>query len=313
MVQDKNYIIHTKRLTKAYGNLRALDSLDLRVPFGGVGLLGPNGAGKSTLIKCLLGLVRTTTGQGQVLGYDINTLNSGLEIRQRIGYMPESDCLIPEAQAIELVKYMGELSGLEPMDAMQRAHEVLHYVGIGDERYRKIKTYSTGMKQKIKFAQAIVHDPILIFLDEPTNGMDPKGRQEMLDLIKDISTKHQKNIVFSSHLLPDVEYICEHVIIINNGRLLLQGKLEDLTRSFNHFEIRIRGDENKFESILNSMGLDFKKSGALYYINSDKELITQLYKVLDGTGIQLRHAVEAKRTLEDIFVANLSDIEGGPV
>jgi len=163
--EQQEYIIQTKAMTKAYGHLLALDSISLKIPFGAVGLLGPNGAGKSTLIKCLLGLVKVTKGTGSVLGNDITSIESGMQIRQRIGYMPESDCLMPELDAVELVKYMGEMSGLPPMTSMQRAHEVLDYIGVAEERYRKIKTYSTGMKQKIKLAQAIVHDPELILLD----------------------------------------------------------------------------------------------------------------------------------------------------
>ncbi len=299
------YLIETTSMVKSYGNLQALDSMDLRVPYGAIGLLGPNGAGKSTLIKCLLGLVTPTKGKATVLGLDTSQVNTAIEIRQRIGYMPENDCLIPSLDAVEHVKYMAELSGLLPMDAIQRAHEVLDYVGIMEERYRKVKTYSTGMKQKVKLAQSVVHDPELIFLDEPTNGMDPQGRDEMLELVKDISTNHGINVIFSSHLLPDVEYICKYVVIMQGGRLVIQGSMDELTGSTGRIEIKIKGDRKIFEKVLKKLKLKYEMSGVYYYVQGGDDLIFTLYKELDGTGIQLRHATGAKRTLEDIFVSNI--------
>jgi ABC-2 type transport system ATP-binding protein len=306
--ETKKHIINTRKMTKAYGHLLALDSIDLNIPYGAVGLLGPNGAGKSTLIKCLLGLVRITSGSGTVLGNDVKSMDAGLMIRQKIGYMPESDCLIPDLDAVELVKYMGELSGLPPMTAMQRSHEVLDYIGVQEERYRKIKTYSTGMKQKIKLAQAIVHDPVLLFLDEPTNGMDPQGREEMLTLIKDISSNHKKNVIFSSHLLPDVEFICSYAVMIAGGRLVIQGDIEELTRSAKMLEIRIKGDGGKFKSILTSEGFDFTQRGSIFIVSGDKDTLSIIYQALKGTDIQLRHAIPAKLSLEDIFVSNIKEL-----
>ena len=244
--KEMEIVVTTKGLSKDYKGLTALNGVELEIPSGPIGLLGPNGAGKSTLIKCLLGLVKPTAGESTILGYSSKNFSTMLEGRSRVGYVPENYCLIPSMDGVSFVKYMGELSGLPPMDAMQRAHEVLHYVGIGDERYRKIGTYSTGMQQKIKLAQAIVHDPELIILDEPTNGMDPQGRQEMLDLIRDIAENHKKNIILSSHLLPDVEYICEHVIILNFGNILIQGNINDLMGEHEEYEIRIKGEEKEF-------------------------------------------------------------------
>ena len=182
---------------------------------GAVGLLGPNGAGKSTLLKSLLGFIVPDKGSMKVLDMDVAT--SPLEIRARIGYMPESDSHIPGMNAVSFVAYCGQLSGLPAADAMQRAHEVLYYVGLGEARYRNIETYSTGMKQRIKLAQAIVHDPDLLFLDEPTNGMDPKGRDEMLELIHDLAHNKNVNLILSSHLLPDVEFTCDHVVVMDKG------------------------------------------------------------------------------------------------
>ena len=311
MSGEKRWIIESRGLTKNYGKLTALDSIDFKVPYGPVGLLGPNGAGKTTLIKCLLGLLRATSGNTYVFGYKLDSKDSILNIRQRIGYMPESDCFIPEMDAVWFVKYMAELSGLPAMDSMQRTHEVLDYIGIGDERYRKIKTYSTGMKQKVKLAQAIVHDPELIFLDEPTNGMDPKGRKEMLDLIRDISINHGKNVIFSSHLLQDVEYICQHVVIMNQGKVLVQGGLGDLLNTMKKYEIRIKGDQKEFGDILRKLGLEYERSGSFFMLKMEKDILNRIYRSIDTERIQIRHASISKRTLEDIFVDEINRPGGG--
>ncbi len=307
MPGKSGFVITSNKLTKSYGNLMALDSINLDIPRGSVGLLGPNGAGKSTLIKSLLGLLEITSGEASVMGHTLGSQDSGLDIRRRIGYMPESECLIPNMTAVGFVKYMGEISGLPPMVAMQRAHEVLHYVGIGDERYRKLKTFSTGMNQKVKLAQAIVHDPELIFLDEPTNGMDPKGRKEMLDLIRDISKNHRKNIIFSSHLLPDVEYICNHIVIIDQGKLVTQGDMKDLTGSIDRLEMRIKGDQLEFATTLSRMGLKFKKKGSIFMVKTEGDIINDIYSEIRGKNIQIRHASRSRRTLEDIFIKNVGD------
>ncbi len=304
--KEKAPIIETTSLSKDYQGLMALNSVDLSIPAGAVGLLGPNGAGKSTLIKCLLGLVVPSSGTSKVLGLSTEKLQTHIQAREKVGYVPENDCLIPNMDAVSFVKYMGEISGLPPMDAMQRAHEALHYVGIGDERYRKISTYSTGMKQKIKLAQAIVHDPELIILDEPTNGMDPKGRQEMLDLIKDIHLNHGKNILLSSHLLPDVEYICEHVVILNNGSVLVQGMIRDLTTTSDEYEIRIKGDEEQFKKVLTEMKLSFQKKGSFFMVRSKEDLLVRLYPAIKDKDIQIRHATRYRQTLEDIFMGKVT-------
>ena len=203
-------------MTVTYGRNRALRDVTSSFAAGAVGLLGPNGAGKSTMIKALLGFIVPERGRLRVLGLDV--AESPLEIRARVGYMPESDAHIPGMNAVSFVAYCGELAGLPRVDAMQRAHEVLFYVGLGEARYRNVETYSTGMKQRIKLAQALVHDPDLLFLDEPTNGMDPKGRDEMLELVRDLAHNKGVNLILSSHLLPDVEYTCDHVVVMDKGR-----------------------------------------------------------------------------------------------
>src|SRR6478672_11968634 len=210
----------------AYGRHAALRDVTTAFPPGAVGLLGPNGAGKSTLIKSLLGFLAPERGRMRVLGLDV--ADAALEIRSRVGYMPESDAHIPGMNAVSFVAYCGELPGLPRVDAIQRAHEVLFYVGLGEARYRNVETYSTGMKQRIKLAQALVHDPDLLFLDEPTNGMDPKGREEMLELIRDLAHNKGVDLILSSHLLPDVEYTCDYVVVMDKGRIAAQGPIAEL-------------------------------------------------------------------------------------
>src|SRR3977135_2202879 len=208
-------VVTLDHVTVAYGRSRALGDVTTSFAPGGVGLLGPNGAGKSTMIKALLGFIVPEQGRMRILGLDVAV--SSLEIRARVGYMPESDAHIPGMNAVSFVAYCGELAGLPRVDAMQRAHEVLFYVGLGEARYRNVETYSTGMKQRIKLAQALVHDPDLLFLDEPTNGMDPKGRDEMLALVHDLAHHKGVNVIVSSHLLPDVEFTCDHVVVMDKG------------------------------------------------------------------------------------------------
>src|SRR6516162_4830501 len=206
-------------VTKTYGKVTALRQLTVSVPPGAVGLLGPNGAGKTTLIRTLLGLITVDAGGGQVLGMDIHTCR--LDVRQAVGFAPEDECLFPGVPGIESVAYAGELCGMAWKDAMQRAHEVLNYVGLGEARYRRVESYSTGMKQRLKLAAAIVHDPRLLILDEPTNGMDPAGRQEILDLARDLA----------------------------------QGKIQDLKQLHRQsFEVRLKGDAHEFAQHLEESG-----------------------------------------------------------
>src|SRR4051812_15126471 len=211
-------------VTVVYAQHPALRNVTAAFPSGAVGLLGPNGAGKSTLIKALLGFLTPDRGRMRVLGLDV--AESPIEIRARVGYMPENDAHIPGMNAVSFVAYCGELAGLPRADAMQRAHETLFYVGLGEARYRNVETYSTGMKQRIKLAQALVHDPDLLLLDEPTNGMDPKGREEMLALVRDIAHTKQINLILSSHVMPDVETVCDSVVVMNQGTVVMRGPMD---------------------------------------------------------------------------------------
>src|SRR5580700_8671149 len=248
-------IVALENVTVAYGANTALREVTAAFGAGAIGLLGPNGAGKSTMIKALLGFIVPAAGRMRVLGLDVAA--SPLEIRARVGYMPESDAPIPGMNAVSFVAYCGELAGLPRVDAMQRAHEVLFYVGLGEARYRNVETYSTGMKQRIKLAQALVHDPDLMFLDEPTNGMDPKGRDEMLDLVRDLAHNKGMSLILSSHLLPDVEYVCDHVVVVDKGAVAAAGPIETLKGPAGRvYEVRVKGDREPFVAALNAAGLE---------------------------------------------------------
>ncbi|MBL6720782.1 MAG: ABC transporter ATP-binding protein [Planctomycetes bacterium] len=222
-------LIRAQGLHKRYGSVHALRGLEVEVPHGTVGLLGPNGAGKTTLLKLLLGLLEPDEGTATVVGLDPRKRTDRLAIRTRVGYMPEGDCLLPETTAVELVSTLGRLTGLSREDAMTRAHEVLDYCQLEEARYRPVKGYSTGMKQRLKLAQALVHDPSLVLLDEPTNGLDPKGRRQMLDLVADLGRTQGKTVLLCTHLLPDVERTCDHVVLLQAGTIRLTGSVAELT------------------------------------------------------------------------------------
>src|SRR3981189_269139 len=242
-------VVTLEGVTVAYGRNHALRDVTSSFSAGAVGLLGPNGAGKSTMIKTLLGFIVPERGRMRVLGYDV--AESPLEIRARVGYMPESDAHIPGMNAVSFVAYCGELAGLPRVDAIQRAHEVLFYVGLGEARYRNIETYSTGMKQRIKLAQALVHDPDLLFLDEPTNGMDPKGRDEMLELVHDLGHNKGVSLILSSHLLPDVEHACDHVVVIDKGSVAAAGPIAALKQPRGRvYELRVKTPEGGLDGFL---------------------------------------------------------------
>ena len=302
-------IIKTENLTKRYGKVEALRGVSLEVGEGAVGLLGPNGAGKTTLLRILLGQTQKTSGTAMLLDTSISDKN--FEVRRNFGYMPEHECLVPTMNAVTFISYMAMINGLSRADAVQRAHEALHYVGIGDERYRFIKTYSTGMRQKIKFAQAIAHDPKVLFLDEPTNGMDPEGRRQILELIKDVHTNHGKSVVLSSHLLDDVEAICDHVIVLNEGKLVLDDLLSTLTGTDKYtLDIKIKGDGDLFLSVLNKQGFNVTREGTLFKVERKGDTLDIIVRLCAENGIQLRYANQSFRSLEDIFIDIVSGSSG---
>jgi ABC-2 type transport system ATP-binding protein len=285
----------------SYGKVKALEGVSLDLAQGAVGLLGPNGAGKSTLIRILLGFLSPDKGSGRVLGYDIK--GEQTEIRRYVGYMPEDDCFIPGLDAVSFTSYLGELSGMPRQEAMKRAHEVLFYVGLEESRYRNLETYSSGMKQRLKLAQAIVHDPKLIFLDEPTSGLDPQGRSEILELIMDISSKKDIQVLISSHILPDIELTCQYVVILNKGKLAAQGDINELKEIRDLYEIRIKGETGKFLQRLNDMKcrVEETEDGILKVYWPPKKDRQEIFRIAAEEKIQLRHFVKSETSLEDLF------------
>ncbi|MGX1131739.1 ABC-2 type transport system ATP-binding protein [Streptomyces glaucescens] len=230
-------VIATESLSKRFPRVTALDRLSVDVGPGVTGLVGANGAGKSTLIKILLGLSPATEGRAEVLGLDVAT--EGAVIRERVGYMPEHDCLPPDVSATEFVVHMARMSGLPPAAARERTADTLRHVGLYEERYRPIGGYSTGMKQRVKLAQALVHDPQLVFLDEPTNGLDPVGRDDMLALIRRIHTDFGISVLVTSHLLGELERTCDHVVVIDGGKLLRSSSTTDFTQTTTTLAIEV--------------------------------------------------------------------------
>ena len=303
---DGDPVVTLDEVTVTYGQQPALQDVTASFAAGAVGLLGPNGAGKSTMIKALLGLIVPDRGRLRVLGLDVAA--SPLEIRARIGYMPESEAHIPGMNAVSFVAYCGELSGLPRADAMQRAHEVLFYVGLGEARYRNLETYSTGMKQRIKLAQALVHDPDLLFLDEPTNGMDPKGRDEMLDLVCDLVRGKGVNLILSSHLLPDVEHTCDHVIVMDKGRIAAQGPIDALKQARGRvYELRVKTSADSitaeaFVEQLRAAGLECHATDDVMrvFVPGDGGP-RQLFALAATARVQVRHLRPSVPTLEDVF------------
>jgi ABC-2 type transport system ATP-binding protein len=307
-------VVQLDGVTVIYGNNAALKGVTARFNHGAVGLLGPNGAGKSTMLKALLGFVKPAEGRMTVLGLDV--AERPLEIRARIGYMPETDAHIPGMNAVSFVAYCGQLAGLPAVDAMQRAHEVLYYVGLGEARYRNIETYSTGMKQRIKLAQALVHDPDLLFLDEPTNGMDPKGRDEMLELIRDLGHNKNVNLILSSHLLPDVEYTCDDVVVMDKGQVAAQGPIAQLKGPGGRvFELRIKGDLPSFLEVLRGAGMECTSTDEdvmrVFIPDSlganDGNAQRTLFSLAAAHGVQVRHLRPSIPTLEDVFAKALGE------
>ncbi len=292
-------------LTVRYGSFTALSELTVDIPSGCVGLLGPNGAGKTTLLKTLLGFIEPAGGGGSVLGHDVRS--GGRTIRQKVGLMPEQDCHIPGMSAVSFVAYAGELAGMPSEQALRRAHEVLEYCGLGEARYRNVETYSTGMRQRIKLAQAIVHGPRLLLLDEPTNGLDPRGRVEMLDLVRSVSHGKEVNVLVSSHLLPDIEKVCDQVIVLMNGQLRTQGSIADFKKIAGHpVDIELREATESFSAAVEAAGgqVIFGR-GTAYRVQlpgTPEENLKVILAVARKANAQVRGFQVAERTLEEAFL-----------
>ena len=297
----KEWIIETHDLVKKYGEHLALDNVNVNISAGATGLLGPNGAGKSTLLKTILGLIALTSGGGKVLGHDIAT--EGAKIRQRIGYMPEYDCLTPDMEAIHQVRYAGELLGMNPTVATQRAHEVLEYVGLRDQRYRAISTFSTGMEQCTKLACSLIHDPDLLICDEPSNGLDAKSRQFMLDTLFQVVKQGDRSIIMSSHLMDDVERICDRMLMIHKGQVIAQGRIEDLKAIDREIEISVWGGASRIEEKLKDMGQSVRRTGRIMRITRvDDSTYGTIIQAAAETNVQIRKMEDYEPSLEDLFI-----------
>lgn len=309
--------IETRGLHKTYGRgVIALDRLDLTVPHTAIGLLGANGAGKTTLIRLLLGLARPSDGDARVLG--LNAWREGVAVRGRVGYMPESDCLPPGVTAADFVGHMAEMSGLPARAARQRAADVLYQVGLDEERYRLIKGFSTGMKQRVKLAQAIVHDPGLVFLDEPTNGMDPQGREEMLNLIVRIHEMLGMAVVVSSHILEDIERVCQYVVILDRGRLVVSQPIDrsEFTSDLPRGDLLVRldgmpSDQAAFVARLGGLGITVRQDGddlspGEVAVRLDGEHVYDAIRdVVADLELPLRSLRSRSRSLEDLYLGNV--------
>ena len=304
------FIIEAAGLGKTYGTQRALVDVNVSVPPGTIGLLGPNGAGKSTFIKCLLNLETPTTGSATVLGVDIRARNRAS--REKVGYSPEQDCHIAGMAGCEYVTYCGQLSGMPFRKARQRTHEILDLVGMGQERYRLVDTYSTGMKQRVKLAQALVHDPEIVFLDEPTNGLDPSGREHILQLIGSLWKDLGISVVMCSHLLKDIERVCDRVIIIGHGRLLEHDSIVGLkSRHRRIVEIAPVRDTERFQAVLTSAGFTVVKlSNGKLRVESASDSIEWVLELMRAHNLPPAEIVSNPDALHELFIKSISADHG---
>ena len=291
-------MVELEGVTKSYGAEQALGPLDLTLPDGAVGLLGPNGAGKSTLLRVLLGMMPPTTGTVRVMGEEVRPGSTGL--RRRIGYVPEGDSLFPGLTGIEATTYAGELVGMRRVDALKRAHEVLDYVQLAEERYRFVESYSTGMKQRLKLAQGLVHDPELLVLDEPTEGVDPQARRHLLDLIASLEREHGMKLLVSTHLLPDVERLCTHALVLNEGRIAALGSLEELrATSTKAYFVRTNGTPEQLTAHLDARRVRWERAHP--NVRVDVADPREVIKLVREAGLVVRHLTPVTLSLEEAF------------
>ena len=295
-------MIEARNVIKKYGVVTALDDFTVDIPEGKIGILGPNGAGKSTFVKIALGLIRTTSGSITVLGEDLD--RNTIDIRRKIGYMPEHDCIPNSMTGVEFLIEMGLVTGMSLQSATQRTHEILGHLMMGEEKYRKIEEYSGGMRQKIKLAQGLIHGPDVIFLDEPTSGLDPKARQEMLETINGLTEVSGTNVLLSTHILQDVETVCDHVIIINNGKLQMQENVKKLMqRQTDVIQVRIGGSTEDFVKQLKKSGITATSGGRglhVPYVND--KTFEQIVDSAVKSNCQLYEMERATITMDNIYL-----------
>jgi ABC-2 type transport system ATP-binding protein len=305
-----DFIIETERLGKTYGAQNALSDVTVKVPPGTIGLLGPNGAGKSTFIKCLLNLETPTTGVARVLGRDIRASNRAS--RERVGYSPEQDCHISGMAGCEYVTYCGQLSGMPMRVARQRTHEILDLVGMGQERYRPVNTYSTGMRQRVKLAQALVHDPEVIFLDEPTNGLDPSGREHILNLIGSLWRDLGISVVMSSHLLRDIERVCDRVVIIAHGRMIEHDTIVGLKNRHRRIvELAPSSQRERFIEVLTTAGAKVTSlSNGKLRVESQSDSVEWLLQLMRDHQLPPAEIVANPDALHELFIQSIATSHG---
>jgi ABC-2 type transport system ATP-binding protein len=306
-------VIDLEGLEVRLGNRTVLNGLTGALQGHVIGLLGPNGAGKSTLINTLLGFHRPSRGSARVFGLD--TYRERAQIRGAIGYMPENDSFIGNMSGVRFVRYMAELAGLPAGEALERAHEALFFVGLGEVRYRKVSTYSLGMKQLIKLAQALAHGPKLLILDEPTNGLDPIARQRMIQLIKDIREEGSVRLLISSHLLPDIDETCDEVLILKSGRIAALRNIEQERRSNRSFmELETVGSTEQFSVRIRGLGCECAcfPGGRIKLVIPDHIEARDLYVIASEQGVQIRRMNQRRDSLEDIFLRAMDHESLGP-
>lgn len=306
-------LIRLEAITKDYGKFRALDDVSLTIGPGVTGLLGPNGAGKSTLIKVILGLVRHTQGTGELLGLELGRQSRA--IREKVGYLPEDDCYLPGLTGVETVQFFARLSRLPTIEALRRAHEILDFCGIEQERYRAVETYSTGMRQKLKFAQSIVHDPPILILDEPTSGLDPDERQAMLSRIQVLSKRAGKAIILCTHILPDVQSVCDAVAILARGRVRVSERLDVLSRPASpSFQVRVAGQVDSLVERIRKDGVDVQvgADGTLSIAGVDGQATERIWDWAKDSGVGIRSLTPARNSLEQIFLDAVQEEHRAP-
>lgn len=297
--------VHLEGVRIRYGQHVAVDDLSVSFERGSIGLLGRNGAGKSSVLKALLGLVQPERGVMRFA--DLPADATPAQIRAYVGYMPERDAHLPQATGFEMVSLLGMMSGLPRLDAWRRAHEVLYLVGLEEQRYRLVSSYSAGMRQKVKLAAALVHDPKVLFLDEPTNGLDPDGRREMLELVRQLSTELSKSIVFSTHILQDVEFVCDSAVVMERGRVVAQGPLDQLTAgAAREYHVQVEpSSASVIERLQQDMTAESLGEGryAVWLPEGDAVSTVTIFAAVSDAGAHVRSIARKKRTLEAVFVA----------
>ena len=301
-------LLELDHLTVHYGRRKALEDLTLQIDSKALGLLGPNGAGKSTLIRTLLGLVPSSAGRARLDDLDIR--KEGKRIRELIGYMPEHEAYLSGMTVVRYLRMMGEMCGLESHAAMERAHEVLFYVGLGEVRYRKMEGFSYGMQQKVRLAQALIHGPRILILDEPTNGLDPAARDEMLGLIREMVANSASKLIISSHLLKDIETCCQEVLVLKKGRIAAAGNIEAMKQTReNLYDLRVKGDVDRLMAELGALGCDCRLGDRemLQVQTTDGLAPRVIFEIAQRNKVQIRHFYARKDSLEDVFLKALED------